>query len=113
MVEIKKGNMTLTVPAGAVRKYARAGWQLASESKSEVNVVEPTNTPLDEDESVVADSSESEEEDVEYVDPEELAMRPLEELDREELRILAEYKGIDVSEINSTKRLRAALKALE
>ena len=57
--------------------------------------------------------SEEEEEDIEYVDPAELAKKPIDELDRDELKILAEYKGIDISGITSTKKLRAALRDME
>ena len=117
MVKIKKGKLTLTVPAGAVRKYTSAGWELAESSKSESKVTKPTVPYTDMNEGETADYTQLEddptEEEVEYVDPEELAQRPLSELDREELRILAEYKGIDVSEITSTKQLRNALRSLE
>lgn len=117
MVKIKKGKLTLTVPAGAVRKYTSAGWELAVSSKSESKATKPTVPYTDMNEGETADytqlEDDSTEEEVEYVDPEELAQRPLNELDREELRILAEYKGIDVSEITSTKQLRNALRSLE
>ena len=117
MVKIKKGKLTLTVPAGAVRKYTSAGWELAGSSKSKSNVTKPTTPHANAKEDEIAYDTqlddESTEEEVEYVDPEELAQRPLGELDREELRILAEYKGIDVSEITSTKQLRNALRSLE
>ena len=117
MVKIKKGKLTLTVPAGAVRKYTSAGWELAGISKSEVKVTKPTTPHANTNEDETADDTqledESTEEEVEYVDPEELAQRPLSELDREELRILAEYKGIDVSEMTSTKQLRNTLRSLE
>lgn len=117
MVKIKKGKLTLTVPAGAVRKYTSAGWELAVIPKSESKVTKPTTPHANANEDETADDTQLEddstEEEVEYVDPEELAQRPLSELDREELRILAEYKGIDVSEITSTKQLRNALRSLE
>ena len=112
MVKIKKGKLTLTVPAGAVRKDTSAG-----SSKAKAKVTNPTaphaNAKEDETAYDTQLDDESTEEEVEYVDPEELAQRPLGELDREELRILAEYKGIDVSEITSTKQLRNALRSLE
>lgn len=117
MVKIKKGKLTLTVPAGAVRKYTSAGWELAGSSKSKSKVTKPTVPYTDMNEGETADDTQLEddstEEEVEYVDPDELAQRPLNELDREELRILAEYKGIDVSEMTSTKQLRNALRSLE
>lgn len=112
MVKIKKGKLTLTVPAGAVRKYISAGWELANGSKLTRKSVTPTLTDPMEN-GGQSEDEETSDEDVEYVDPEELAQKPLNELDREELRILAEFKGIDVSEITSTKQLRAALRALE
>lgn len=111
LVKIVKGSLTLTIPAGAVNKYTSAGWELES---SEETATEHNNFVADN--SYEGDSySESveEDEDVIYVDPEELAKRPLEELDREELKILAESKGVDVSEINSTKKLRSILRSLE
>ena len=115
MVKIKKGKLTLTVPAGAVRKYTSAGWELAGSSKSKATNPTAPHANAKEDETAYDTQldDESTEEEVEYVDPEELAQRPLGELDREELRILAEYKGIDVSEITSTKQLRNALRSLE
>lgn len=121
MVRIKKGKLTLTVPAGAVRKYTLAGWELADGSKSDENAVAPTNTSTNENGDVNNDYSEPEgepseeedDEDLEYVDPEELAQKPLEELDQDELTILAEFKGLDVSELTTVKKLRAALRALE
>lgn len=119
MVEIRKGSKTLTVPAGAVRKYTSAGWKLTGSSKSEDKVENrekvPSNNKEDENEDsgeAGEDLLESEYEEIE-VDPEELAQRPLNTLDREELTILAEFKGIDTSEITSAKQLRAALRALE
>lgn len=117
MVEMKKGKLTLTIPAGAVRKYIKAGWEPTHSS----GVIEgeekgKLNSEIEEElEEVLENESEDGEyeEDVEYVDPEELAQKPLNELDKEELRILAEYKGIDVSELSTAKQLRSALRSLE
>lgn len=117
MVKMKKGRLTLSVPAGAVRKYISAGWKPTESSKSDEILDEGTFSPETENEDEIGAVSESEEDyaedEVEYVDPEELAQRPLGELDKEELRILAEYKGIDISGLNSAKQLRAAIRALE
>lgn len=111
MVKIHKGRLALTIPAGAVRKYTLAGWELSENSKSD-EVTEEVSVNEDADTNSEA-ISEEEEEDVEYVDPAELAKKPIDELDRDELKILAEYKGIDISGITSTKKLRAALRDME
>lgn len=117
MVKMKKGKLTLSVPAGAVRKYTLAGWEPTESPKSEEILDKGTLSPEAEIEDEIGDVDELEaeesEDDVEYVDPEELALRPLGELDKEELRILAEYKGIDTSSLNSAKQLRAAIRSLE
>lgn len=119
MVKIKKGKLTLTVPAGAVRKYTSAGWELADSSKLEISEDSQEKVPSYHKEDKIEDSgesggdlNESEEEEYEEVDPEELAQRPINTLDREELAILAEYKGLDTTDM-STKQIRAALRALE
>lgn len=117
MVKMKKGRLTLSVPAGAVRKYISAGWEPTESSKSEEILDEGALSHETENEDEIGDVSESEadyaEDEVEYVDPEELAQRPLGELDKEELKILAEYKGIDISGLNSARQLRAAIRSLE
>lgn len=114
MVKVVKDDMTLTIPAGAVKDYISTGWKLADSKHTESakeEVKSKVKEPVKEDDSDSEDNYEDD--DVVYVDPEELAERPLEELDAEELRILAEYKGIDVSHISSVKKLRAAIEALE
>lgn len=110
----KEGHNSMIIPAGAYSMYAKAGWSRKS-SSSKKSVKRPL-----EDEEITVDAEvadinqdEDEEEEVEYVDPEELAKRPLSELDKEELRILAEYKGLDPSEYTTAKQLREALKRLE
>ena len=118
MVKIRKGSKTLTVPAGAVRKYTLAGWKLVESSKSDEKQDSQEKVPSTDKKDEIEDSNdavEDSEESEEYieVDPEELAQRPINTLDREELVILAEFKGIDTSEITSTKQLRAALRDLE
>lgn len=106
MVKIKKNGLTLTVPAGALKRYVSAGWEPEKGSKKH-------KEEKPEDVQDVVDEVEDPEEEVEYVDPEELARRPLAELDRDELKILAEYKGLDTSEFTSAKQIRNALKSLE
>lgn len=120
MVRMKKGKLTLSVPAGAVRKYISAGWEPTESLKSDEILDEGTFSPETKNDGEIGNVSESEvdysgefEDEVEYVDPEELAHRPLGELDKEELRILAEYKGIDTSNLNSAKQLRTAIRSLE
>ena len=111
MVEIRKGNKTLSIPAGSIKKYLKAGWELSKGSmkqKNDARVEEDSALAVSTDEPL-----ENEEEEVEYVDPEELARRPLSELDREELRILAEFKGLNPEDYGTTKQLRAALRSLE
>lgn len=111
MVKIRKGNKHLSVPAGSLYKYLNAGWELSEGSKKH------TNRARVEDTSALAVSIdeplEDEVEEVEYVDPEELAKRPISELDREELRILAEFKGLNPDDYGTTKQLRSALRSLE
>lgn len=110
MVKVRKGTKTLSIPAGSVRKYLSAGWELTKGSR--VSRVDTTRNNLKFEEDIQLQDGEYED-DVEYVDPEELAHRPLGELDKEELAILAEYKGIDVSHMSTAKQLRAAIRSLE
>ncbi len=133
MITIRKGNRVLSIPSGAYKTYASAGWVRAEEDEVHSDKDENLNSlsqepDLDENPKSGADpeqekplsSSNSEgdndtegdedEEDVIYVDPEELKERPLSELDNEELQILAEYMGIDTEEIKTSKALRAELK---
>jgi hypothetical protein len=56
---------------------------------------------------------ESEEEEIEYVDPADLREKPIEELDFDELKILAEDMDISVKGIKSSKVLREAIKKAE
>lgn len=124
MVTVTKGSRTLVVPVGAYKTtYAPAGWVLqgevevsapekpveekkAEEPKAEKPVEKPEPETEDEDEA----EDEAEDEDVEYVDPEELLEKPLEELDFEELKILAEYLEIDTKGMTTSKALRSAIK---
>lgn len=117
MVRMRKNKLELTIPAGSVRKYKKAGWELAEELKDSSdledieNVTENVDSQLPE--SNTEDDDSEDDEDVEYIDPEDLVNKPLEELDRDELKILAEYKGIDTTGLKSTKKLKAAIEALE
>lgn len=116
-IEVKKGDRILSIPAGALKTYAAAGWEVQGEKKSvepEEEVKEPETQEPElsevEEEEVPEETEEAEEEEVEYVDPEELKERPLSELDFEELQILAEYLGIAIQGIKSSKTLRAKIK---
>lgn len=112
MVEIIKGSKTLLVSMGAYKNsYASAGWELKENVKPEPKPQkkeEPKKVeePVEE----VEEPEDEDDEDVEYVDPEELDEKPLEELDYEELKILAEYHGIDIKGMKSSKALRDAIK---
>lgn len=111
MIKIMKGSRTLTIPAGAYESmYAPNGWELVgTKKKTEKKSKEEPKSELEvteEPEEVTED-----EEDVEYVDPEELLEKPLEELDFEELKILAEYLDISTKGLKSKKEVREAIKA--
>lgn len=116
MVTIVKGSKTLSIPVGAYKTvYAPAGWVLAEEVKTTAaeKPVKPEKTEKEPkiEEPVVEEAEEDEEdEDVEYVDPEDLLEKPLEELDFDELKILAEYLDINVKGMNTSKALRTAIK---
>lgn len=109
---VKEGQDPMIIPAGAYKMYAKAGW--VKEKSSRRNKKEEEKPQVKEpeiEEPQVED--EEEDEDVEYVDPEDLAKKPLGELDKEELQILAEYKGIDISKHTTSKQLREAIRALD
>lgn len=109
---VKEGQDPMIIPAGAYKMYAKAGW--AKEKSSRRNEKEEEKPQVEEQEIEEPQVKEEEEdEDVEYVDPEDLAKRPLGELDKEELQILAEYKGIDISKHTTSKQLREAIRALD
>lgn len=109
---VKEGQNPMIIPAGAYKMYAKAGW--AKEKSSRRNEKEEEKPQVEEPEIEEPQVEEEEEdEDVEYVDPEDLAKRPLGELDKEELQILAEYKGIDISKHTTSKQLREAIRALD
>ena len=118
MIKIRKGSKTLLIPAGAYDTiYAPAGWEKednTAKAVEEPQKVEETPEPLEDDSEEVEETSEEEldeeGEDVEYVDPEELNEKPLEELDFEELKILAEYLGVNIKGLKSKKEVREAIK---
>lgn len=118
MITIRKGNRILSIPSGAYKTYASAGWvkdgeQIEAETQVEEVVEETTEEPEVEPEAATeseAEEESEEEEEVEYVDPEELKEKPLSELDFEELQILAEYLGIDIKNLKTSKALRAEIK---
>lgn len=111
MVKVVKNGMTLTIPAGAVKTYCSAGWKLAPSDEGKARPVKSQEKPMMKSEDT--EETYDEEEEVEYVDPEDLAQKPLEELDIEELKILAEYKGLDTTRLTSARKLRTALESLE
>ena len=109
---VKEGQNPMIIPAGAYKMYAKAGWvkeKSSRRNKKEEEKPQVKNTEPEIEEPEV----EEEEEDVVYVDPEDLAKKPLGELDKEELQILAEYKGIDISKHTTSKQLREAIRALD
>ena len=134
LITIYKGNKSLTIPSGSYsRQYAPAGWSLTKPVKevpNEKDLIqiekgdeEPTGDDIvdenpddDLNDDLNDDDSEDdfdEDEDVEYVDPEDLAKRQISTLDKDELEILAEYKGLDISKLTTIKKLKEALKGLE
>lgn len=112
MIKIIKGSKTLTVPLGAYEEiYAPNGWELMSKENKLVETEMPEEPEEPEGELPEESEEEPEEEDVEYVDPEELLEKPLEELDFEELKIVAEYLDISTKGLKSKKEVREAIKA--
>lgn len=135
-IQIVKGDRALMIPAGAFRQYASAGWQRAEENEAHSDKgknTQPesqkqdldTNSQPEEDnlggepevtpkEAFIPEPEKDEEdEDVEYVDPEELLEKPIGDLDFEELQIVAEYLGLDVENLTTLKALRKAIKAAQ
>ena len=123
MIKVCKGNKSLLIPAGAYKhQYAPHGWTISNDvkPKSEDFDQHSKNMPgaevTDENGDQTSPQGDlntgDEDEEVEYVDPEELATKPLDELDRDELTILAEYKGLDVSTLTTKKQLKEALRQL-
>lgn len=118
MIAIKKGARHLSIPKGALKKYTATGWEIDDEiTESYTSSEDPINSHQENfnpDEEAGSDHSDEEDDsEFEYVDPEDLAKMPLDELDIEDLRILAEYKGIDITDLRTAKKLRAAISALE
>ena len=114
MIKIYKKGKGMTVPKGSLDKFLAAGWSLENGDEKPKKKSSGHHHPMPEEDSFtpVEDEDSAEEEHVE-VDPEELASRDLSELDMDELKILAEYKGLDISGLTTTRKLRAALEALE
>lgn len=113
MVKIYKKDKEMTVPKGSLGKFLAAGWSLENGEKSKKKSSGHHYPMPKEDSSTPVEDEDSDEEEYVEVDPEELASRDLSELDMDELRILAEYKGLDISGLTTTRKLRAALEALE
>ena len=118
MIKIRKGSKTMVIPAGAYEPiYAPSGWEIDGKkpenSPEKATPETPEKAPVDEPsespEEVETEELE-EDEDVEYVDPEELNEKPIEELDFEELKILAEYLGVNIKGLKSKKEVLEAIK---
>ena len=111
MVNIIKGSKTLSVPVGAYNNmYAPAGWELADKVTKSIQKAEPKKEKKQPEPEPVKNQEPEEEEDVVYVDPEELQEKPLEELDFDELKILAEYLNVNIKGMKSSKAIREAIK---
>lgn len=123
MIEIYKHDKSLLIPSGAYALYASNGWKKSNKDSEDANSTVAQLDLKDSNLETVGSSGDaytfeesSEElddendEDVEYVDPKDLEEKPLEDLAYDELRILAEYRGLDVKKLKSTKALREALK---
>lgn len=123
MIKIIKGDEERVIPAGAFKMFASAGWQKAENSEShddtgkntksttqdsDLGEIPESETDTEEEEPILG--ADPEEEDVEYVDPEELLKKPVGDLDYEELQIVAEYLGLDVENLTTLKALRKAIK---
>lgn len=99
MVTIAKAEKTLIVPDTAYETiYAPAGWTIKG-SKKNASAEEETSS---------AEVSASEE-----LTPEELLEKPLEDLNFEELKTVADYLGLEVEGQKSSKKLREAIKAAQ
>lgn len=138
MIKIIKGGEERLIPAGAFKMFASAGWQKAENSEShddndksieppaqqpDLGEIPESGTDPDGTENPDGDNPEDEgngtgdtngddedEDDVVYVDPEELLEKPVGDLDYEELQIVAEYLGLDVENLTTLKALRKAIK---
>ena len=123
MIKIIKGDEERVIPAGAFKMFASAGWQKAENSEPHDDTdknTKPTRQDSDLDENPEPETdikeeepilgADPEEEDVEYVDPEDLLKKPVGDLDFEELQIVAEYLGLDVENLTTVKKLRTAIK---
>ena len=115
MVTIEKNGKVLSIPSGAYEKlYAQTGWKIVGAQEKEPQPEKVTAESEPEVETEEVEEVEPEEEEEEYeeieVDPEELLEKPLEDLDLDELRIVAEYLDIDTEGLKSGKALRAAIR---
>lgn len=115
MIKIMKGSRTLTIPSGAYESmYAPCGWEVVG-TKKKTEKKSKKEFESEPEVEVTEESEESEEaeteEDVEYVDPEELLEKPIEELDFEELKIVADYLDINTKGLKTKKEVREAIKA--
>lgn len=114
MVKIYKKGKGMTIPKGSLDKFLAAGWSLENDDEKPKKKSSGHHHSMPEEDSFTpVEDEDSDEEEYVEVDPEELASRDLSELDMDELKILAEYKGLDISGLTTTRKLRAALEALE
>lgn len=131
MIIVEKNKKRMSIPAGALKKFKNAGWTPLDELQENpdvededitINTDEP-ETDEDEDSEDTEDDSEGEDDDEGDEDSdededldetiEELLEKPLNDLNKEELITLAEYKGLDVDELKTAKQLRNALRDLD
>lgn len=111
MIEIVKGSRTITIPNGAYALYASNGWVRKEDAPKPIKETKGAKKHKEEEPKLDEPEEESgEEDDVEYIDPKELLEKPVEELDYEELRLLAEYLGVDIKGMTTSKAIRAAIK---
>lgn len=112
MIKIYKHNKSLSVPAGAyLSQYAPNGWGTSVNDTVETDLdslAEQENTP-EQSEMVPEDDNEEEEETTEYVSPEDLKEKPIEDLNYKELQLLAKDMGVDIAGLKSSKSLRDAI----
>lgn len=114
---IHKGSMSKIVSQSAFASmFAPAGWVKSPLSKEETEKkVESTENSQEDDfeeNSLEEGVSEEDSEEVEEED-EEISLlkeKPISELDITELRMLAEYEGLDTTGMTSAKKLREALR---
>ena len=107
MIKIYKHNKSLSVPVGAyLSQYAPNGW-----GTSVNDIIETDFESLTEQSEIVPedDGNEEAEETAEYISPEDLKEKPIEDLNYKELQLLAKDMGVDITGLKSSKSLRDAI----